>query len=68
MGVSVLGAVLAHQVSTKITDGLTRLGIDPAAYGEATGHIFLTSAGIAVVGVIASLFLTPTKLRGSVDL
>ncbi|MEU5654153.1 MDR family MFS transporter [Streptomyces sp. NPDC047737] len=39
-----------------------------AAYGDATGHIFLVSAGIAVVGVIASLFLTPTKLRDSVDL
>ncbi len=92
MGVSVLGAVLAHQVSAKITDGLTKLGIDPAvsgssgstlnvaamppqvqgvvraAYGDATGHIFLISAGIAVIGVIASLFLTPTKLRDSVDL
>ncbi|WP_097911165.1 MFS transporter [Streptomyces sp. b84] len=92
MGVSVLGAVLAHQVATRITDGLTKLGIDTAAsgssgstlnvaamppqvqdivrgaYGEATGHIFLISAGIAVIGVIASLFLTPTKLRDSVDL
>ncbi|MFJ3936037.1 MFS transporter [Streptomyces parvus] len=94
MGVSVLGAVLAHQVSTKITDGLAKLGIDPAAsgsgsggstlnvaamppqvqdvvraaYGDATGHIFLIAAGIAVIGVIASLFLTPTKLRDSVDL
>ncbi|MFD5871094.1 hypothetical protein [Streptomyces sp. NPDC060322] len=26
------------------------------------------SAGIAVVGVVASLFLRPTKLRDSVDL
>ncbi|MCX5413010.1 MDR family MFS transporter [Streptomyces sp. NBC_00059] len=39
-----------------------------AAYGDATGHIFLISAGIAVIGVVASLFLTPTKLRDSVDL
>ncbi|CAM5735414.1 MULTISPECIES: hypothetical protein [Streptomyces] len=39
-----------------------------AAYGDATGHIFLISAGIAVIGVIASLFLTPTKSRDSVDL
>ncbi|MFJ8857191.1 MDR family MFS transporter [Streptomyces sp. NPDC102451] len=92
IGVSVLGAVLANQVATKIADGLTKLGIDPAAsssggstlniaamppeiqevvraaYGDATGHIFLISAGIAVVGVIATLFLTPTKLRDSVDL
>ncbi|MGY3683192.1 EmrB/QacA subfamily drug resistance transporter [Streptomyces sp. TE33382] len=92
MGVSVLGAVLANQVATKITHGLTELGIDPAAsssggstlnvaamppqvqevvraaYGDATGHIFLISAGIAVIGVVASLFLTSTKLRDSVDL
>ncbi|MEU8676021.1 MDR family MFS transporter [Streptomyces sp. NPDC048560] len=92
IGVSVLGAVLAHQVATKIASGLTELGIDPAAsssggstlnvaamppeiqevvraaYGDATGHIFLLSAAIAVVGVVASLFLTPTKLRDSVDL
>ncbi|GAA2948274.1 MDR family MFS transporter [Streptomyces flavovirens] len=92
IGVSVLGAVLANQVATKIAAGLTELGIDPAAsssggstlniaamppeiqevvraaYGDATGHIFLISAGIALVGVVASLFLTPTKLRDSVDL
>ncbi|WP_406414525.1 MFS transporter [Streptomyces halstedii] len=91
IGVSVLGAVLANQVGTKITAGLRELGVDPAAssggstlniaamppeiqevvraaYGDATGHIFLISAGIAVIGVVASLFLTPTKLRDSVDL
>ncbi|WP_199814668.1 MDR family MFS transporter [Streptomyces sp. NRRL WC-3549] len=92
IGVSVLGAVLANQVATKIAAGLAKLGVDPAAsssggstlnvaamppeiqevvraaYGDATGHIFLISAGIALVGVIASLFLTPTKLRDSVDL
>ncbi|MYQ51004.1 drug resistance transporter, EmrB/QacA subfamily [Streptomyces sp. AmelKG-A3] len=91
IGVSVLGAVLANQVATKIAAGLRELGIDPAAssggstlniaamppeiqevvraaYGDATGHIFLISAGIAVIGVVASLFLTPTKLRDSVDL
>ncbi|MFE7621511.1 MDR family MFS transporter [Streptomyces sp. NPDC057496] len=92
IGVSVLGAVLANQVATKIADGLAKLGIDPAAsssggptldiaamppqiqevvraaYGDATGTIFLISAAIAVVGVVAALFLTPTKLRDSVDL
>ncbi|MFF8612061.1 MDR family MFS transporter [Streptomyces sp. NPDC015350] len=92
IGVSVLGAVLANQVATKIADGLAKLGIDPAAsssggstldiaamppqiqevvraaYGDATGSIFLISAAIAVVGVVAALFLTPTKLRDSVDL
>ncbi|MFG1612331.1 hypothetical protein ACGFI3_06210 [Nonomuraea wenchangensis] len=39
-----------------------------AAYGDATGHVLLISAGIAVVGVIATLFLKPAKLRDSVDL
>ncbi|MGC5342805.1 MDR family MFS transporter [Streptomyces sp. DT24] len=92
IGVSVLGAVLANQVATKIAHGLAELGVDPAAsgsggstlnvaamppeiqevvraaYGDATGTIFLISAAIAVVGVIASLFLTSTKLRDSVDL
>ncbi|WP_326639796.1 hypothetical protein OG884_34310 [Streptosporangium sp. NBC_01755] len=39
-----------------------------AAYGDATGHIFLISAAIAAVGVVAVLFLKPTKLRDSLDL
>ncbi|MFI6452698.1 MDR family MFS transporter [Streptosporangium amethystogenes] len=39
-----------------------------AAYGDATGHIFLISAAIAAVGVVAVLFLDPTKLRDTVDL
>lgn len=39
-----------------------------AAYGDATGHIFLVSAGIAVVGLIAAFFLKPAKLRDSLDL
>ena len=39
-----------------------------AAYGDATGHIFLLSAVIAVVGVIAVLFLKPISLRTTVDL
>jgi EmrB/QacA subfamily drug resistance transporter len=92
VGVSVLGAVLANQVATKIAGGLRELGIDPAAsdgggstlniaampapvqevvraaYGDATGNIFLISAGIAVLGVIAVLFLTPATLRDSLDL
>nr|WP_031507845.1 MDR family MFS transporter [Streptomyces megasporus] len=39
-----------------------------AAYGDGTGHVFLISACIAVIGVIATLFLTPVRLRDSVDL
>jgi MFS family permease len=39
-----------------------------AAYGDATGHIFLISAAIAVVGVVAALLLKPITLRTSLDL
>ncbi|MEU6076723.1 MDR family MFS transporter [Micromonospora sp. NPDC047074] len=39
-----------------------------AAYGDATGHIFLISAAIAVVGVIAAILLKPVALRTSLDL
>ncbi|MBB2743636.1 UNVERIFIED_ORG: MFS family permease [Microbispora rosea subsp. rosea] len=39
-----------------------------AAYGDATGHIFLISACIAVVGILAVLFLPQVRLRDSVDL
>lgn len=39
-----------------------------SAYGDATGHIFLISAGITVVGLIAAAFLKPAKLRDSLDL
>ncbi|MEV6306057.1 MDR family MFS transporter [Actinoplanes sp. NPDC051861] len=38
------------------------------AYGDATGHIFLISMGIAVVGVIAAIAMKPAKLRSTVDL
>ncbi|WP_037333849.1 MDR family MFS transporter [Saccharomonospora piscinae] len=39
-----------------------------AAYGDATGHIFLISTAIAVVGVVAALLLKPAPLRTSLDL
>jgi EmrB/QacA subfamily drug resistance transporter len=39
-----------------------------AAYGDATGHIFLISAGIALVGVVAALLMRPTTLRSTLDL
>jgi EmrB/QacA subfamily drug resistance transporter len=38
------------------------------AYGDATGHIFLLSAAIAVVGVIAAALFKPIILRSSLDL
>ncbi|MBF8188664.1 MFS transporter [Nonomuraea sp. K274] len=43
-------------------------GIVTTAYGDATGHIFLISAAISVIGVVAALFLKPVTLRDSVDL
>ncbi|WP_229067612.1 MDR family MFS transporter [Actinoplanes sp. DH11] len=38
------------------------------AYGDATGHIFLISAAVAVIGVIAAVAMKPAKLRSTVDL
>ncbi|MBB5873424.1 EmrB/QacA subfamily drug resistance transporter [Allocatelliglobosispora scoriae] len=88
IGVSVLGAVLAHRVQTTIAAHLAERGIPagsgggslninalPAAaqtvvreaYGDATGHIFLISAAIGVVGVIAALLLPSITLRSSLD-
>jgi EmrB/QacA subfamily drug resistance transporter len=90
VGVSVLGAVLAHRVAGDIASQLAAAGapagssggsdLDVAslpaalqgivrgAYGDATGHIFLISAAIAVVGVLAAAFLRPKPLRTSLDL
>ncbi|WP_460305067.1 MFS transporter [Actinocorallia aurea] len=39
-----------------------------AAYGDATGHIFLVSAGVAVIGLVATLFLRPPALRSTFEL
>ncbi|MFG3340130.1 MDR family MFS transporter [Glycomyces sp. NPDC048151] len=39
-----------------------------AAYGDATGHLFLISACIAAAGFVAALFLSPVELRETVDL
>jgi EmrB/QacA subfamily drug resistance transporter len=91
IGVSVLGAVLAHRVAGSITHDLAAAGIPTsgggdagnlnitalppvvqhivrAAYGDATGHIFLISAVIGVVGIIAAALLKPPPLRTSLDL
>ncbi|WP_007026517.1 MDR family MFS transporter [Saccharomonospora iraqiensis] len=43
-------------------------GIVRTAYGDATGHLFLISTAIAVVGVLAALALKPADLRTSLDL
>ncbi|WP_033338217.1 MDR family MFS transporter [Catenuloplanes japonicus] len=64
IGVTVLGAVLARQVTTSPAAGTA-----PAtAYGDAIGLIFLISAGVALLGVLAALLLKPVTLRTSIDL
>ena len=92
IGVSVLGAVLAHRVTKDITTQLSAAGVQPrgsgghtsalnlaelptavqhivrTAYGDATGHIFLISAAIAVVGVIAAMLMRPVPLRTTLDI
>ncbi|RZU51735.1 EmrB/QacA subfamily drug resistance transporter [Krasilnikovia cinnamomea] len=91
MGVSVLGAILAHRVTDRVTRDLAAIGVHPtggsgggslnlgalpepirhiirAAYGDATGHIFLISAAIAAIGVVAALLLPQITLRTSLDL
>jgi hypothetical protein len=91
IGVSVLGAVLAHRVTDSITTQLAASGVPAgtggdtsslnlaelpaamqhivrAAYGDATGHIFLISAGIAVVGVLAAVMFKQITLRSTIDL
>jgi EmrB/QacA subfamily drug resistance transporter len=39
-----------------------------SSYGDATGHIFLVSVGIGLVGIVAALALKPITLRSSLDL
>lgn len=58
------------------TRGSLNIGVLPqaartvvrAAYGDATGHIFLIAACIGVVGIVAAFLLKPAPLRTSLDL
>lgn len=79
VGVAVLGAVLARQVDAKVATGFADAGISdrtsPAAqeiisvaYGDATAHIFLLSAGAAVLAILAAALLKPVNLRSTLDL
>ncbi len=94
IGVSALGAVLAHVVQTQVAEGLSALGPDAAAaaqaggsgtldlkdmpaavativrtaYGDATGQIFLVAAIVAVVALVAVLFIKEVPLRTTVAL
>ncbi|MFG1702704.1 MFS transporter [Nonomuraea sp. M3C6] len=62
IGVSVLGAVLARQVTDQATHDRA------AAYGDATGLIFLICAVVAALSILAALLLKPVTLRTSLDL
>jgi EmrB/QacA subfamily drug resistance transporter len=92
IGVSVLGAVLAHRVTADLAADLAAAGLPAprpgegatalnlaalpdavraivqSAYGDATGHIFLISVAVGLVGVVAALLLPRMTLRGTLDL
>ncbi|GAA1748743.1 MDR family MFS transporter [Nonomuraea bangladeshensis] len=63
IGVSVLGAVLARHVEDLTTHGTAVR----AAYGDATGRIFLICAAVAALGILAAVLLKPVTLRTSLD-
>jgi EmrB/QacA subfamily drug resistance transporter len=89
IGVSALGALLSHQVTAKVTDGLAAMGVDgghstgaipdldalPApvrslyegAFGDATGHLFLTAAPFAFLAFVCILFIREVPLRTTLD-
>ncbi len=92
IGVSALGAVLAHHVSEDVTRGLARLGVHPAegsqssssvpnlatlpppvravfeaAFGDATGRIFLYATPFALIAFVAILFIREVPLRTTVE-
>ncbi len=63
------------QASTGGTSALNLKALPPeiqtvvhTVYGDATAHIFLISAAVGVVGVIAALLLKPITLRTTIDL
>lgn len=62
IGVAVLGAVLARQVEGRPAQDVA------AAYGDATGLVFLICAGVAALSIVAALLLKPVALRSSLDL
>lgn len=66
--------VPAGQASTGGVSALNLEALPPrvqavvhTVYGDATAHIFLISAAVAVVGVIAALLLKPITLRTTID-
>ncbi|GMA23825.1 hypothetical protein GCM10025864_15840 [Luteimicrobium album] len=86
VGVSALGALLAHHVITYITSGLEGIGVgagatssgtvpkvstlpEPvrgvveAAYGHGVADVFLWSAPVVLLGLVAILFIKEVPLR-----
>jgi hypothetical protein len=94
IGVSAMGALLAHRVLSMVLDGLAQLKIPvstmgsastvpdlstlprpirmivEAAYGEATGDIFLAAIPVAAIALIAVVLLPNERLgtRSGVEL
>jgi MFS family permease len=65
VGVAVLGAILAHNVASRIArDGHTA-GVVRDAYGNATGLIFLVCAAVATLSIVAAVLLKPVTLRSA---
>lgn len=86
LGVSALGAVLAHHSTDLIVKGVAKLGIDPAAlggtgalpdlatlptpirtvveeaFGDSIADLFLIAAPIALISLVAVLFLKEVPL------
>jgi EmrB/QacA subfamily drug resistance transporter len=89
IGVSALGAILSHQVTQKVNDGLAAMGVTAghssgsipdldalpgpvrslyeAAFGEATGHLFLIAAPFAFLAFVCVLFIREVPLRTTLD-
>ncbi|OXM42574.1 EmrB/QacA family drug resistance transporter, partial [Amycolatopsis thailandensis] len=66
--------VPSGQASTGSVSALNLKALPPevqtivhTVYGDATAHIFLISAAVGVVGVIAALLLKPLTLRTTLD-
>jgi EmrB/QacA subfamily drug resistance transporter len=92
-GVAALGALLSTQVTSSISDGLSRLGIPASAtsssggqipdlaalpapvrtvietaYGDSIATLFLVAAPLALIALVAIVFLREVPLRHTIDL
>jgi EmrB/QacA subfamily drug resistance transporter len=92
-GVAALGALLSTQVTSSISDGLSRLGIPASAtsssggqipnlatlpapvrsvienaYGDSIATLFLVAAPLALIALVAIVFLREVPLRHTIDI